>query len=188
MAAPGDVIEHPDTHERVTFLETHEQTGGAYVRVRLELAPNGLALPSHVHPRAEERIEVMEGDWVVLLDEIERRLCAGDIAIVPSGHAHRCWTVGDAAGVATVTYRPAHGIAEYLETIFGLAQHGFADPATGLPAQPWLALLLDGCLQTIAHPAEPPLTEQLAALRPIADEAKRQGLAIPYPYPYPYRE
>ena len=38
-----------------------------------------------------------------------------------------------------------------------------------------------------AHPAEPPLPVIIEAMRPIADEARRQGLRVPYPYPYPDR-
>jgi quercetin dioxygenase-like cupin family protein len=188
MPRPGDVIEHPGTRERVTFLETREQTRGECVRVYLEMEPTGIELPAHVHPQIEEEIEIVDGTWTLLGNGTERLLRAGEVAVTPAGHAHSCWNTGTVISTAIVTYRPALAIAEYLETIFGLAQDGLADPASGLPAQPWLALVLDSCLRAIAHPAAPPLPELLETFRPIADEAKRQGLCIPCPYPYPYRQ
>jgi hypothetical protein len=39
MARVGQIIEHPLTGERVTFLETAASTGGEKLRIGIEMAP-----------------------------------------------------------------------------------------------------------------------------------------------------
>jgi hypothetical protein len=48
---PHRVIENPVVGDRVTFLQTTEETGGAYVLMRSELAPRGGAPGGMVGPR-----------------------------------------------------------------------------------------------------------------------------------------
>ena len=188
MAQPGDQITHPDTRERLTFLKTSDQTGSEHVRVLLDVEPGGINAPAQIYPRIGKQVEIVRGAWALELNGAERRLGAGDCLLINAGQPHRYWNAGDAAGQAVIVYRPALAIEQYLETIFGLAQDGLTDPDTGLPAQPWLALMLTGCLAEIAYPAEPGFADLRETLRPIADEARRQGLCIPCPYPYPYQQ
>lgn len=42
MAQIGETIEHPLTGEQLTFLETAASTGGAKLRVAIEMLPGGL--------------------------------------------------------------------------------------------------------------------------------------------------
>jgi quercetin dioxygenase-like cupin family protein len=60
MARQGDVVENPLTGERVTFLETVGDTGGDLLRFEYALPP-GWFVPAHIHPRQEERHEVLSG-------------------------------------------------------------------------------------------------------------------------------
>lgn len=60
MARRGDVVENPMTGERVTFLETASDTGGELLRFEYVLPPR-FSIPEHVHPRQEERHEVLSG-------------------------------------------------------------------------------------------------------------------------------
>lgn len=60
MARRGDVIENPITGEKVTFLETSEDTNGELLRFEYVLPPR-FSIPEHVHPRQEERYEVLSG-------------------------------------------------------------------------------------------------------------------------------
>ena len=60
MARVGEVIENPMTGDRATFLEVAADTGNE--RVRFEwVVPPGFSVPEHVHPRQEERHEVLSG-------------------------------------------------------------------------------------------------------------------------------
>jgi mannose-6-phosphate isomerase-like protein (cupin superfamily) len=187
MARPGDIIEHPITRERLTFLETSAQTGGSSVRYQLEVAPGGFAPAPHVHPWIEERFEIISGEWLFVIEGVEQRLGPGDSALIPARQAHSWRNGGDEIGVAIVECRPALKTEEFFETFFGLAQDGLVDPTSGLPTLPWLAMMVVDYHNDFAHPAEPPLPVIIEAMRPIADEARRQGLRVPYPYPYPDR-
>jgi quercetin dioxygenase-like cupin family protein len=187
VARPGDIIEHPITRERLTFLETSAETGGACVRYQLEVAPGGFVAAPHVHPWIEERIDIVSGEWIFVIEGVERLLSPGDSAIIPARQAHSWRNAGPETGVAIVECRPALKTEEFFETFFGLAQDGLVDPTSGLPFQPWLAMMVVDYHNDFAHPAEPPLQVIIDSMRPIADEARRQGLRFPYPYPHPDR-
>ena len=62
MAYKGHTIENPASGERITFRETAATTGGELVAIDLEL-PAGRRVPGppHIHPRQEERFEVVAG-------------------------------------------------------------------------------------------------------------------------------
>jgi hypothetical protein len=60
MASQGDVIENPFTGERVIFLRTSEDTNGELLRFEYVLPPR-FSIPEHVHPRQEERHEILSG-------------------------------------------------------------------------------------------------------------------------------
>ena len=61
MIQPGDVIENPVTGERITFVRTSAQTGGALAEMDLELSPAAFLAAEHIHQRQEESFEVLEG-------------------------------------------------------------------------------------------------------------------------------
>jgi uncharacterized cupin superfamily protein len=105
MARPGDIIEHPLTRERLTFLETSAQTGGSSVRYQLEVAPGGFATAPHVHPWIEERFEIISGEWLFVIEGVEQRLSPGDSALIPARQAHSWRNGGDEIGVAIVECR-----------------------------------------------------------------------------------
>jgi quercetin dioxygenase-like cupin family protein len=56
----GEVVENPITGERITFLDTAGDTGGELSRFEYVLPPR-FSIPEHVHPRQEERHEVLSG-------------------------------------------------------------------------------------------------------------------------------
>lgn len=184
MAQPGDVLEHPITRERLTFLETSDGTGGAFTRIRLEVGPGGFLAMAHVHPRIHERFEVVSGEWAFEVAGIERRVGIDDTVTVPAGTAHAWRNVGAGDAVTFITFCPSLKTEEFFESFFGLAQDGLTDPKSGMPPMAWLALLMTEYGEDFAVPADPPLPILLEQLRPIAEEARRQGLRLPYPYPH----
>src|SRR5687768_3990241 len=62
MAYRGQTLENPASGERITFRETAADTGGELLAIDLEL-PAGRRVPGgqHIHPKQEERFEVVEG-------------------------------------------------------------------------------------------------------------------------------
>ena len=184
MANAGDTLVHPGTGERITFLETSAETRGAFTRLRLEVSPGGLGHAPHVHPRMDERFDILNGEWCFEVDGRARQVSAGDTVTIPAGAVHAWQTEGEGDAITIITLCPSLQCEPYFESLFGLAQDGLTDPGTGLPSTTWQALLVTEYGESFAAPAEPPLAVLLEQLRPIAEEARRQGLRLPYPYPY----
>ena len=61
MAKRGDVVEHPATGERITFLKTAQDTGGEYSRSELRVRPRGFVAVPRVRRRTEETFEIISG-------------------------------------------------------------------------------------------------------------------------------
>jgi quercetin dioxygenase-like cupin family protein len=62
-------------------------TGGAFSLLEAE-EPPGFGPPLHVHQDADEALYVLEGEYVVFLDEREVRCPAGSYVFVPAGVRH----------------------------------------------------------------------------------------------------
>lgn len=83
MDKSGDVVEHPVTGERITFLETSGGTGGEYATFELRVRPHGFVAAPHVHPIAEESFEIRSGTFTFVVNGEERQVRAGEGATVP---------------------------------------------------------------------------------------------------------
>jgi quercetin dioxygenase-like cupin family protein len=183
MAKKNDTIEHPVTGEKITFIETSEETGGEYARAELRVRPHGFVAAPHIHPFAQESFEIRSGTFALVLDGAERRIQAGEWATVPAGTAHAWWNAGEDEGVAIVEFRPALKAEEFFESFFGLAQDGRVSPRTGLPNVLWLASIFQ-TYRDFAYIARPPLPVQRAVFAPLGALAKLLGYRLPRPYPY----
>jgi quercetin dioxygenase-like cupin family protein len=140
MARSGDVIENPVTGERIEFLRTAAETGGALLRVVLSVKPHGFLAAEHEHPRQEERFEVLSGTMRVRLRGVERVLGAGESVAVPPGTPHAWFNDGSGELRALVEFRPALKTELFCETFFGLARNGKTGK-NGLPNLLQLAVL-----------------------------------------------
>jgi len=87
MAKSGDVIEHRAFGVRITFLRTSAETNGELLRVEVVLPP-GFSMAEHVHPRQEERHEVVSGTLRARVGGEERDYGAGEHVIGSAGVAH----------------------------------------------------------------------------------------------------
>src|SRR5207247_883321 len=61
MARQGDALENPVTGERIVFGRTTADSGGAVLSFAYFLPAGGSVPLAHVHPRQEERFEVVSG-------------------------------------------------------------------------------------------------------------------------------
>ena len=150
----------------------------------MRVKPHGFVAAPHVHPLMEETFEMESGAFTLVVDGEERRVGAGEGAIVPAGTPHAWWNAGKEEAVAIVERRPALKAEELFEMMFGLAQDGKVNPRTGLPNLLWLALMTLRYRRDFAHVASPPLPLQLAIFTPLAVVAKLLGHRLPYPYPH----
>src|SRR5919109_1031515 len=83
MARAGDVLENPATGDRLVFLQTAAETNGELLEYELTFVPSGFAVRNHLHPRQEERHEVLDGSLGIVVAGRERRLEAGHLPPPP---------------------------------------------------------------------------------------------------------
>ena len=87
MVNVGDVIENPVTGERITFVRTSEQAGGALAELDLELRPTAFLAAEHIHRAQEEKFQVLEGRIVLRCRGEESTCGPGPCNVLRSG----CW-------------------------------------------------------------------------------------------------
>jgi quercetin dioxygenase-like cupin family protein len=121
MASRGDVVENPITGERVTFLETAGETNGELLRFEYVLPP-GFSIPEHVHPRQEERHEILSGTLRGRVAGRERDYSAGERAIGPPGVPHAWRNASEDRELRIVSeLRPALHLEGLMEVGFAIA-------------------------------------------------------------------
>ena len=76
---------------------------------------DGRLPPEHLHPRQEERFEVLEGAVRTIVDGAERRYEKGETFAVPAGTPHQM--TGDGPARVHWEVRPALRTAAFFETL-----------------------------------------------------------------------
>ena len=96
-AQKGDTVENVVSGERLTFLTTSRDTGGAYTRVRFTLPPRGAGTSSHLHTTLSERFEVVSGRLNVAFGGVGTPvvLMPGESASISPYSVHRFWNGTD---------------------------------------------------------------------------------------------
>lgn len=133
MARVGQTIEHPLSGERLTFLETSASTGGAFLKLRIEMAPRGSLPKPHTHPRGSEEFEVAAGRVQIEVAGQRRIAEKGETVVVPRGAGHMWGNPFDDRAAVIVTLSPAFDMETFFETWFGLARDGKVDTRTQMP-------------------------------------------------------
>ena len=143
MAKAGDIIENPDTGERITFLKTTKETNGELLRFAWVLPP-GFTLPEHFHPRQEERHEVLSGTLRGRVGGQERDYAEGERVVGPAGVPHAWRNPSSEEELRIISeLRPPLAFEILMETSFGLARDG-KTTKQGIPKNPLqLAVLVD---------------------------------------------
>jgi quercetin dioxygenase-like cupin family protein len=178
VARAGDVLENPSTGDRLTFLRTGAETGGEVLEYELEFVPRGFATRDHLHPRQEERHEVLQGAFRLIVAGREQQLGAGDAVVVPPETQHRIVPIGEARVRARFALRPALETEVLLETLFGLARDGKVGPS-GDPPLLQLAVIFDE-FPELGRPAKPPPAVQRAVIAPLAAFGRARGYRARY--------
>jgi quercetin dioxygenase-like cupin family protein len=135
MAKAGDELVNPVTGLRTVFRKTAQETSSELLQVDWIGSPGWTTGPDHVHPRQEERFEVLSGRLGLRADGIERVHSVGDVIVVSAGSPHAAWKAGDDEVHVLVDFRPALRTERAFETLAGAGarredQHG------GSPQEP----------------------------------------------------
>ena len=182
MARTGDVIEHL-TGEHFAFRKTARDTGGQLLRIEALVEPRGFAAAEHVHPKQDERFEILSGAFRYRVDGVEREAGPGEVVEIPKGSPHVWENAGGEDLHMILEFRPALGTEEFFKSYFGLGQDGMTDLKTGLPNLIRMAVLLQEFRDEI-HLAKPPLLAQRIVFGTLALVGRLLGYQARYPYPY----
>jgi quercetin dioxygenase-like cupin family protein len=153
VARSGETISNLVTGEIITFVQTAAETGGELLELHDTWTRPGQRAAPHVHPKMEERFEVVSGRAGVVVDGDEHELGPGDALAVPPGTPHVAWNAADGETRIKLEFRPAGRWEEVVERLFALARQGLTD-ARGVPEPRSLAELLAEFADEIA-PAPP---------------------------------
>ena len=124
MIHAGDTIENPVTGERLVFHETSRETNGEAVVFETFVQPDGFVAAAHVHPKQEERFEILSGTLSLKVGGEEIVAGQGETVTIPAGTPHRFWNAGGAEARFRCEVRPALKFERLLETMFALAADG----------------------------------------------------------------
>ena len=173
MAYAGQVIDNEVSGERIEFIKTAADTDGEYLEVELTLAPDGKVPGKHVHPKQEERFEILEGTMKFKMGRKTIVAKAGEVVTVPAGKSHKFENGSMSTARVRVTVTPALRMEELFETAGELAAEGKV-LKSGMPKPLELALFVREFRNEV-HAPFPPAFMQRAALAPLAAIAKARG-------------
>ncbi len=179
MAKPGDVLVHPVTGERIVWRQVARDTDGRLLEGDMFARPGAHPAAAHVHPKQEERFEVLAGSVKLRVDGDETTLSAGQRATVPAGIAHTWWNIGEDEAHLLVGITPALRSEMFFETFFGLAKDGKTN-SKGLPNLLSMAVILRE-YEGEVRLAQPPFVVQRAVFGPLAALGRRRGYRGWYP-------
>jgi quercetin dioxygenase-like cupin family protein len=128
MAKAGDELVNPVTGLRTVFRKTSQDTSVELLQVDWIGEPGWTTGPDHVHPRQQERFEVLSGKLGLRVEGLERIHSAGDVIVAPAGSAHAAWNAGDDVVHVLVDFRPALRTETAFETLAGFARDGKHHP------------------------------------------------------------
>jgi mannose-6-phosphate isomerase-like protein (cupin superfamily) len=120
-----ETIEAPSMGQTVTWLSDSVSTGGELLRFNFWMQGDASPPPLHVHPRQEERIQVLSGSVLSVSGGVERVLGPGEFISTPPGEAHTVGPAGENAVEMIVEFRPALGFEDFVERTFALDRAGY---------------------------------------------------------------
>jgi len=183
MIAPGEVLEHPVTGETIIFRQTAATTGGKLIEADFYMRPGAFVAAEHIHPRQEERFEIIAGTLCGRVAGKELAGVRGETVVVPAGTPHLWWNSGDEDLHVRVEVRPALTLENWFETYFGLAKDGKVSAKTGLPNLFQLAVMMRA-YQDVLILARPPRPVQTLLFGSLSAVGRVLGYKADYPYPY----
>ena len=174
MAYAGQTLENPASGERITVRQTAAETNGELLAIDLGL-PAGRRVPGglHIHPKQEERFEVVEGTMRFRMGRKRVVAGPGEVVVVPPGQKHDFANAGEEDALVRVEVRPALKMEQLFETAVGLAEQG-RTMLGGIPRPLDLALFVEEFEDEVQR-AFPPRWIQRLALAPLAWLARRRG-------------
>ena len=112
---------------QAAVIATGEQTGGAFSLIRTQHEPAGFGPPLHVHRDAAEAFFVLDGDYLMTVEDEQTRCPPGTFVFVPKGVRHTFTVVGPGAGTKLNLFAPA-AMVGFFEDLAAAEAAGTATP------------------------------------------------------------
>jgi quercetin dioxygenase-like cupin family protein len=177
MGSSGATIENPVSGESITWRTSTAESGGALLAWEHALRPGARVPFDHVHPRQEERFEVLAGPVRFRVGDDLRDLEAGDRLTVPAGVPHGFRNPADHEVRVSIELRPPRSTEQFFERSFALARAGRVT-RRGVPGVFANALLLAEDPDLAVLPGTP-LVAQRIAIPVLARVARILGVRVP---------
>lgn len=181
VAGPRLDVIGPVGGKTITFVESAVATGGEQTTVEVQASP--FLGEDHYHPRAEERIEVLDGEVTVRVGNDILPLPPGGVAVIPWNVLHG-WSNASRGSVRVrIRFRPGHAIETYLRTTYGLHRDGRVNSAGKLPLLQ-MAVLSTAFQDMVVFELDP---RRRALYRVLAPIGRLRGYRSAYPEYQPGR-
>lgn len=95
LIEPGSTPPTPFPGHDTLLLSDHDSTPSGVAVLELTLAPRTFGAPPHVHEREDEHFFVIEGEVEFLDRERTLSASAGSLVVLPRGHLHGFWNLGN---------------------------------------------------------------------------------------------
>ncbi len=182
MAKRGETIENPVTRERLTWLDTTNDTDGELLRFDLFVRPGGSVPVAHIHTKQSESFEIVAGKMRYRVGgDREKDLHEGESMAVAPGTPHIRWNPGDEELRAIVEFRPALNTETFIENMWGFARDGRKRGGKGVPNMLQLAVWFAGTYEGENYLERPPIPIQKALFALLAPIGRRLGYKDWYP-------
>jgi quercetin dioxygenase-like cupin family protein len=134
MANQHNSIFNKITGEKITWLDTAQDTDGERLSFLFEVAPGGKLPITHYHPNQTETFQIRKGIFKVCLAGKIRIVSAGETLVIPKGVPHQWWNESLTESTEMkVIFEPAMNTQTFLEQYYGLSNDGKTKP-DGSPA------------------------------------------------------
>jgi quercetin dioxygenase-like cupin family protein len=155
----NELIDDPLFHQRYGFSRD-----GDVLRVEIWTEPDGGVLAEHVHPKLEERYQLVEGEVSFRLDGKERHASAGERLVVPPGVRHSFENTGQGIAHLVVEVEPALQLRESIEDGVRLGESGkltASGKPRGVRGLLEAAALAHRYRETVVLSSPPPIVQRL---------------------------
>ncbi|MFE4108541.1 cupin domain-containing protein [Almyronema epifaneia] len=131
---PIETIVNPVTGDRMTILQSADQSQGNTAKIRFDLPPGAQGSPLHYHTEMDETFTVLQGCLTMEVCEKGQVqvLQAGDRLHVSAGVHHSFCNASDDWVSFTTENNPAMGFEQFIRGLYGLAIDGKVN-ADGMP-------------------------------------------------------
>jgi mannose-6-phosphate isomerase-like protein (cupin superfamily) len=112
---------------RAEVLAGAEQTDGAFSLLKTQQEPTGFGPPLHKHHDAAEAFYVLEGEYLMYLEDRQEPCPAGSFVYVPRGVAHTFRVTSATPGTKLNLFSPS-GMVGFFEELARAEAEGAATP------------------------------------------------------------